>query len=210
MIDPNSLDWTKMEGLVPAAIQDHRSGQFLMLGYMDREALDQTLATGFVTFFSRSKQRLWTKGESSGHRLRLVTVHADCDGDCLLVLADPEGPTCHKGTRSCFGDTALPQLAFLPLLEAIQADRISAGSSTSYTARLLSGGVKRIAQKVGEEAVETALAAMDGDTPELTSEAADLFYHLLLLLRSGNSSLAEVAAELERRHALPSNSPAID
>lgn len=201
MIDPDTLDWDKMGGLVPAIVQDCASGQVRMLGYMDRAALAATLEGGVVTFYSRSKQRLWTKGESSGNRLSLIAAHGDCDGDSLLILASPEGPTCHLGTLSCFGEEALPQSAFLARLEQIQAERSSAAPEQSYTARLLADGVKRIAQKVGEEGVETALAGVAGDPAELTSEAADLLYHLLLLLRARGSSLESVVAELQRRHS---------
>lgn len=201
MIDPDALDWDKMGGLIPAVVQDHVTGQVRMLGYMDRAALASTLERGVVTFYSRSRQRLWTKGESSGNSLSLIAVHADCDADSLLILATPKGPTCHLGSLSCFGDEALPQAAFLDRLEHIQAERSSADPVHSYTARLLAGGVKRIAQKVGEEGVETALAAVAGEPAELTSEAADLLYHLLLLLRARGSSLEQVMAELQRRHS---------
>lgn len=204
MIKPEQVDWYKMGGLVPAIIQDDRTGQALMLGYMNRDALDRTLSTGLVTFFSRSKQRLWTKGESSGHRLVLVEVHLDCDGDSVLVRALPHGPTCHRGTETCFGNLADPLLAFLSTLEGIIGERTTADPAHSYTARLMAEGVQRIAQKVGEEGVEVALAAMGGDPADLTAEAADLLYHLLLLLKAGESSLDKVIAELRRRHAASS------
>lgn len=201
MIDPPALAWDKMDGLIPAIAQDSSSGEVRMLGYMNRAALDATLASGYVTFFSRSRQRLWMKGETSGNRLLVVDVHADCDSDSLLVQVKAEGPTCHQGTLTCFGVRAKPPAAVLFDLQAIQARRSSADPGDSYTARLLAQGIKRIAQKVGEEGVETAIAALAGDSSELTAEAADLLYHLLLLLRVGGSSLEAVTAELARRHA---------
>jgi phosphoribosyl-ATP pyrophosphohydrolase/phosphoribosyl-AMP cyclohydrolase len=197
VIDPDALDWDKVEGMIPAIVQD-RDGLVRMLGYMNREALEATLVTGLVTFFSRSRQALWVKGETSGNRLRLVAITPDCDRDALLITADPEGPTCHLGSTTCF-DGAAPH--FFPAgLEAIVAERASANPAESYTARLAAGGIKRIAQKVGEEGVEVALAATAGDREELIGEAADLAFHLTLLLNRAGSSWSEVAAELERRH----------
>lgn len=201
MIDPETLAWDKMDGLIPAIAQDSLSGEVRMLGYMNRAALDASLAGGYVTYYSRAKQRLWVKGETSGNRLAVIDVHADCDGDSLLVQVKPEGPTCHLGALTCFGDGAKPSAAMLFDLETIQGQRSFADSGGSYTARLLAQGIKRIAQKVGEEGVETALAAVAGDPGELTAEAADLLYHLLLLLRAGGSSLEAISAELARRHA---------
>lgn len=196
MIDPDQLDWAKGDGLLPAIVQG-RDGMVRMLGYMNREALEATLGSGLVTFFSRSKGRLWVKGEGSGNRLRLVELAADCDGDALLVLADPEGPTCHTGAANCFATTT----PFFPRgLEAIVRSRVDADPSTSYTARLADQGVKRMAQKVGEEGVEVALAAVQGDRAELVAEAADLAFHLTLLLLSKDVRWADVGAELERRH----------
>lgn len=198
MIDPDTLAWGKMDGMIPAIIQNRVDGEVRMMGYMNREALAATLESGFVTFFSRSKQRLWTKGEDSGNRLRLVKARADCDGDALLLTVEAEGPTCHLGTSSCWGDMALPP-HFLDALEARLAERATADPAQSYTARLLADGVKRIAQKVGEEAVETALAATSGDREELANEAADLVYHLTVLLQASNLGWADVAQALERR-----------
>ena len=196
--DPTALNWAGMDGLLPAIVQDADSGEVRMLGYMDRAALDATIASGLVTFFSRSKARLWTKGETSGNTLALVSLAADCDGDALLVRARPNGPTCHNGTASCFpGDTG----GFLSSLETIVASRAAADPAASYTARLLAEGVKRIAQKVGEEGVEVALAGAAGDVDELTSEAADLVYHLTLLLHARGTGWGAVATELARRHA---------
>ncbi|MCL0217575.1 bifunctional phosphoribosyl-AMP cyclohydrolase/phosphoribosyl-ATP diphosphatase HisIE, partial [Escherichia coli] len=154
----HELDWEKTDGLMPVIVQHAVSGEVLMLGYMNPEALDKTIESGKVTFFSRTKQRLWTKGETSGNFLNVVSIAPDCDNDTLLVLANPIGPTCHKGTSSCFGDTA-HQWLFLYQLEQLLAERKSADPETSYTAKLYASGTKRIAQKVGEEGVETALAA---------------------------------------------------
>jgi phosphoribosyl-ATP pyrophosphohydrolase/phosphoribosyl-AMP cyclohydrolase len=198
-----ALDWNKNGGLMPAIVQDARSGQVLMFAYMNREALRMTLADKRVTFFSRSRNRLWTKGESSGHWLNVVDVVTDCDRDTLLVLATPEGPTCHLGTQSCFGDdleTDAAELSFLMRLEATIAQRISDRPEGSYTARLWSEGPTRIAQKVGEEGVEVALAAVTQEDERLVGESADLLYHLALLLKSRNLSLTTVVRELEQRH----------
>lgn len=198
--DPNVLDWDKSEGLLPAIVQHARTGTVLMLGYMNREALAKTQSTGEVTFFSRSKQRLWTKGESSGNFLTLKGLHADCDHDTLLVYAEPAGPTCHLGTQSCFGDASLPNLAFLGALDALIAQRDRDRPEGSYTTKLFSEGVRRIAQKVGEEGVETALAAVAQDEAALRGEVADLVFHLLVLLRARGIALGDVVDELRRRH----------
>ena len=199
--DPDELDWGKGDGLLPAVVQHGGDGRVLMLGYMDRVALAHTLASGQVTFFSRSRQRLWTKGETSGHVLNLVSIHADCDADSLLVLADPVGPTCHRGTDSCFGDAAVPALAFLGQLDALIAVRERERPAGSYTTRLFQEGVRRIAQKVGEEGVETALAAVVEDDEALRGEAADLLYHLIVLLRARGLGLDAAAHTLAARHA---------
>ena len=193
------LDWQKMAGLIPAVIQHAVSGQVLMLGYMNPAALEQTLVTGKVTFFSRSKQRLWMKGEKSGHFLSLVNLCFDCDNDSLLVLVHPTGPTCHTGSVSCFS-AAESQLSFLYKLEQLIASRKTAPADSSYTAQLFASGTKRIAQKVGEEGVETALAAVVQDKHELGNEAADLLYHLLVLLQDQALSLAEVVDLLRQRN----------
>lgn len=198
------LAWNKDGGLLPAIVQDARSGQVLMLGYMNKQALRATLAERQVTFYSRSKQRLWTKGETSGNFLKLVDITADCDQDALLVLATPSGPTCHLGTRSCFADARQSEatgLSFLAQLEEVIAQRIGERPQGSYTAQLWSQGQGRMAQKVGEEGVEVALAAVTGADGALVSEAADLVFHLALLLRSRGLSLASVVQELEQRHA---------
>lgn len=195
------IDWQKSGGLVPAIVQDADTQQVLMLGYMNADALAQTLATKRVTFFSRSKNRLWTKGESSGHFLDLIDVSVDCDQDALLVRARPNGPTCHRGTVSCFGDRGATGTGFLAELERVVNARIASGDEKSYTAKLVREGVKRVAQKVGEEGVETALAATAGDDAELANEAADLLFHLIVLLRVKGLSLSAPLSVLEKRHA---------
>jgi phosphoribosyl-ATP pyrophosphohydrolase/phosphoribosyl-AMP cyclohydrolase len=198
--DSAKLDWNKGDGLLPAVVQHWRSGAVLMLGYMNAEALVQTLQSGKVTFFSRSKQRLWTKGETSGNFLVLKSLHADCDNDAILVLADPQGPTCHLGTASCFDDGSAPPLAFLAALDELVALRGRERPLDSYTTRLFEQGVRRIAQKVGEEGVETALAAVTEDDNALLGESADLIYHLLILLRARKLDLAAVVETLRARH----------
>ena len=202
------LDWNKdPTGLLPAIVQDYQTGRVLMLGFMNQEALNKTLDTKQVTFFSRSKQRLWTKGETSGHVLQLIDVHVDCDNDTLLVTAEPIGPTCHTGTITCFGDepvTAAERISFLSKLEAVIAQRIADKPEGSYTARIWERGITRMAQKVGEEGVEVALAAATQEEDRLVSESADLVYHLALLLKSRNLSLVDVVRELEQRHAAKS------
>lgn len=200
-IDLARLDWPKGDGLLPAVVQHWLTGEVLMLGYMNAEALAATQRGGHVTFWSRSKQRLWTKGESSGHVLALKSIRVDCDADTLLVQAEPHGPTCHNGTSSCFGDDALPPLGFLAELDALVAQRDADRPEGSYTTRLFEGGIRRIAQKVGEEGVETALAAVAQGDEELLGEAADLLFHLVVLLRARGLSLADATGVLVRRHA---------
>jgi len=199
-VDPSALDWNKGDGLLPVIVQDVSNLRVLMLGYMSREALDATLASRRVTFFSRSKQRLWTKGESSGHVLELVSVDVDCDNDTLLVLARPQGPTCHLQRPSCF--PSAPS-AFLGDLDALIERRERERPADSYTTRLFEGGIRRIAQKVGEEGVETALAAVAQDEAALLGESADLLYHLTVLLRARGLSLADAIEVLRARHASP-------
>ncbi|PPA31707.1 bifunctional phosphoribosyl-AMP cyclohydrolase/phosphoribosyl-ATP diphosphatase [Aeromonas jandaei] len=196
----DQLDWEKCDGMIPAIIQHAASGEVLMQGFMTREALEKTQSTGQVTFFSRSKQRLWTKGESSGNVLNLVTISTDCDQDSLLIAANPVGPTCHKGTTSCFHGHPLPPLGFLAELEQVLAARKGADPATSYTASLYGKGTKRIAQKVGEEGVEVALAAMAKDREELINESADLLYHLTVLLQNEGLELKDVVQRLYERH----------
>lgn len=199
--DLTRLDWPKGDGLLPAVVQHWLTGEVLMLGYMNAEALAATQASGKVTFWSRSKQRLWMKGESSGHVLALKSIRVDCDADTLLVQADPHGPTCHLGTSSCFGGDARPPLGFLAELDALVAERHAERPSGSYTTSLFEGGVRRIAQKVGEEGVESALAAVAQGDEELLGEAADLMFHLTVLLRARGLSLADAVAVLANRHA---------
>ena len=201
--DIETLEWQKMDGLIPAIVQDAFDGRVLMQAFMNRDSLTHSLQSGSVTFWSRSRQQLWTKGETSGNTLKLVGVHADCDNDCLLVMAVPAGPTCHRNTDTCFDSeqNTLPQLAFLASLERLVAQREIERPEGSYTTQLFEAGVKRISQKVGEEGVETALAATSGDMEELVNESADLLYHLLVLLRSCDLTLADVTAVLQSRHA---------
>jgi phosphoribosyl-ATP pyrophosphohydrolase/phosphoribosyl-AMP cyclohydrolase len=216
--DVSSLDFDKSGGLLPAIVQHAESGAVLMLGYMNPEALRETLARRRVVFFSRSRQRLWEKGETSGNTLQVTAVRCDCDRDTLLVTALPSGPVCHLGTATCFGDgppvaTAnrdehvrrggddSERLRFLSSLETVIARRIADRPEGSYTARLFAQGTRRMAQKVGEEGLEVALAAVAEADDKLIAESADLLYHLLLLLRSRGLRLEHVVAELESRHA---------
>ena len=194
--DIDGLAWEKQGGLLPAIVQDADTLRVLMLGYMSREALQATLANGQVTFFSRSRQRLWMKGESSGDVLDLVRLEADCDADTLLVQARPAGPTCHLGRASCFPQAPADGLAELDAVIAQRAQELPEGS---YTTRLFEGGIRRIAQKVGEEGVETALAGVAEDDEALLGEASDLLFHLLVLLRARGLSLADALQVLETR-----------
>jgi len=197
----DSLDFDKSGGLLPAVVQHAASGAVLMLGYLTPEALRQTLARKRVVFFSRSRGRLWEKGETSGQLLKLVAVHADCDRDALLIRALPQGPVCHLGTPSCFDiPSAEAAAGFLGELERVIAARLGAHPADSYTARLAAAGATRAAQKVGEEAVEVALAGAAGSDAALIAESADLLYHLLLLLGLRGVPLAAVSAELAARH----------
>ncbi|MGB5291324.1 MAG: bifunctional phosphoribosyl-AMP cyclohydrolase/phosphoribosyl-ATP diphosphatase HisIE [Lysobacterales bacterium] len=198
----DDLAWKKMDGLIPAIVQDAFDGRVLMQGYMNKDALKVTLESGQVTFWSRSRQQLWTKGETSRHYLDLVDIHPDCDSDSLLVRARQEGPTCHLGLDTCFDTEArvIPELAFLAELEKVIATRDEERPEGSYTTKLLEAGVKRIAQKVGEEGVETALAAAAGGDEEVINESADLIYHLLVLLRSRQLELGSIVEALKIRH----------
>ncbi|WP_462181837.1 bifunctional phosphoribosyl-AMP cyclohydrolase/phosphoribosyl-ATP diphosphatase HisIE [Pseudoalteromonas gelatinilytica] len=195
----SQVDFAKSE-LIPAIVQDARSGVILMQGYMNQDALAATFDKQKVTFYSRSKERLWTKGETSENYLEVVSVHTDCDYDSLLVLANPLGPTCHLGTQSCFGDDAKPSLSFLAELEQVIVSRKDDDPSKSYTASLFAKDLSRSCQKVGEEGVEVALAAMKHDNDELTNESADLLYHLTVLLQRQGLSLADVVSCLQGRH----------
>ncbi|MCG3885922.1 bifunctional phosphoribosyl-AMP cyclohydrolase/phosphoribosyl-ATP diphosphatase HisIE [Photobacterium leiognathi] len=199
-----NINWEKVAGLIPAIVQDNASGQVLMLGYMNEDALQKTLDTKQVTFWSRTKERLWTKGETSGNVLQLKSIQLDCDQDTLLVQVDPIGPTCHLNTTTCFDSDESgaqpPSLVFLHQLEQLLASRKGADPESSYTASLYARGTKRISQKVGEEGVEVALAATSGDKAELVCESADLIYHLLVLLQDQGLSLSDVTNKLQERH----------
>ncbi|OEE33901.1 bifunctional phosphoribosyl-AMP cyclohydrolase/phosphoribosyl-ATP diphosphatase [Vibrio genomosp. F10 str. ZF-129] len=196
------IDWNKVDGLVPAVVQDFTSGQVLMMGYMNQAALDKTEETQQVTFFSRTKERLWTKGETSGNVLQLVNISLDCDNDTLLVKANPIGPTCHTGTTTCWDADKQEesQMVWLHQLEQLLAARKDADPESSYTASLYARGTKRISQKVGEEGVEVALAATSGDKAELVCESADLIYHLMVLLQDQGLSMNDVVNKLKERH----------
>lgn len=197
----DTIDWNKGDGLVPAIVQHYITGRVLMLGYMNAEALDATRTSGLVTFFSRSRKCLWTKGETSGNKLKLVDIELDCDGDTLLVTAIPAGPTCHMEKNSCFDrDVEQPGFGFIGQLESIIEDRMKNPEDESYTAQLMSAGLYRIAQKIGEEGVEVALAATTGDHKKIGSETADLIYHVLVLLKQQGLEFADVARTLQSRH----------
>ena len=198
---PETLDWDKGNGLIPAIVQDAETRHVLMLGYMNRQALQATYDTGRVTFFSRSRQALWTKGEQSGNYLNLVAAHADCDQDTLLITARPDGPACHTGTTTCFGEPDdVGGAAFLDKLDACIRDRNARRPTGSYTTKLFEKGRHKQAQKLGEEGVELALAAMEGDREPTLDESADLIYHMLVLLADCGISLNDVCARLEERH----------
>ncbi len=194
-----NIDFEKGGSLVPAIVQDADTDQVLMLGYMNQEALAATQKTGLVTFYSRSRQTLWCKGETSGHTLALVDIAVDCDADTVLVRAKPNGPTCHNGTISCFGSQGATGFGWLANLGQVIEARKSADPASSYTASLLGGPLERCAQKVGEEGVETVIAALKQSDQELISEAADLLYHLMVLLAAKNLTLGDVVGELQNR-----------
>ena len=202
--DVAALDWDKGSGLLPAIVQHADSGSVLMLGYMSRAALEATLKDRRVTFWSRTRGRLWTKGESSGNYIDVLAVTPDCDRDTLLVLGRPHGPVCHTGAADCFHGqppALATELAFLHRLEGVIAARIADQPDSSYTAKLHARGPSRIAQKVGEEGLEVALAAVGADDAAVVGESADLLFHLLVLLKSRGQSLADVVRELASRHA---------
>lgn len=196
----NKLAWEKMDNLIPTIVQDAATGAVLMQGFVNQEALEKTLEFGKATFFSRSKQRLWMKGESSGNTLDVVQVLTDCDHDSVLISANPNGPTCHLGFESCFPEQQLTQQNFISYLERFIEQRKNDPIEESYTARLLAKGTTKVAQKVGEEGVEVALAAVAETKEDLLGECADLFYHTLVLLQDKGVSLAEVMAVLQKRH----------
>ncbi|VAV95226.1 Phosphoribosyl-AMP cyclohydrolase / Phosphoribosyl-ATP pyrophosphatase [hydrothermal vent metagenome] len=195
-----NLDWQKGDGLIPAIVQHASSGEVLMLGYMNAPALDATLQSNKVTFFSRSRNTLWQKGETSGNILELVDISTDCDRDSLLVLAQPSGPTCHTGSRSCFAEAPAQDFSWLYQLQQIIDSRATDDPTQSYTAKLLQGPLERAAQKVGEEGVEVALAALHKNPEQLPEEAADLLFHLLVLLRAKRQNLGDVIGVLRSRH----------
>lgn len=199
MIDPNTIDFAKGAGLVPVVVQDAATLQVLTLAYMDRAALDETIASGEATFFSRSRGGRWRKGETSGDRLHVVSITADCDADAIVLGVRPVGNACHLNRTSCFGEADAPGLGRIARLERTIAKRAAADPSESWTARLIAQGPKRIAQKVGEEGVETALAGVAGPDEELASEAADLIYHLLVLLHARNMVFQDVLDVLASR-----------
>lgn len=202
MLNINELNWDKVNGLMPAVVQDYQTQQILMLGYMNQAALQQTCNTGKVTFYSRSKQRLWMKGESSGNLLHLVDIRPDCDRDSLLIQANPVGPTCHLNTTSCFKTQEGQGLSFIIKLVDLIKQRYELRPESSYTSALFNEGLQRIAQKVGEEGVELALAGVAGNKDNIKNEAADLFYHVLILLCQSGVELGNVIDELRSRHEL--------
>lgn len=197
----SKIDFAKGNGLVPAIIQHYLTNTVLMLGFMNEEALQKTEELGKVTFYSRSKNRLWTKGETSGNFLFLKDILIDCDQDTILIKANPIGPTCHTGSDTCFNETVNPKSDFLYELEEIIADRKSNPSEKSYTASLFKKGINKIAQKVGEEATEVVIEAMDDNINLLKEETSDLLYHLLVLLAEKNISLNEISDVLRKRHS---------
>ena len=188
------------DGLIPAIIQDQLTLQVLMLGYMNREAYEKSVAEGRVTFFSRSRQRLWTKGEESGHWLEIVSIAADCDADTLLIRVIPHGPTCHTGSKTCWGAAVPETEGFIRYLQSVIRDRHEKMPEGSYTTRLFTRGINKIAQKVGEEAVETVIEAVDGNRDVFIYEASDLIYHLLVLLEANDCTIADLEKELAARH----------
>lgn len=195
------LDFNKMDGLVPAIIQDTYTRKVLMLGFMNKEAYDKTVETGKVTFFSRTKNRLWTKGEESGNFLRVISIKEDCDKDTLLIQVDPVGPVCHNGTDTCWGEKNEEPIMFLKLLQDFIDHRHAEMPEKSYTTSLFQSGINKIAQKVGEEAVETVIEATNGTNERLIYESSDLIYHLIVLLTSKGYRLEDLARELQVRHS---------
>ncbi|MFV0545385.1 MAG: bifunctional phosphoribosyl-AMP cyclohydrolase/phosphoribosyl-ATP diphosphatase HisIE [Bacteroides sp.] len=194
------LDFDKMNGLVPAIIQDDKTNKVLMLGFMNKEAYERTVEGGKVTFFSRTRNRLWTKGEESGHFLHVVSITSDCDHDTLLIKVDPVGPVCHTGADTCWGETNEEPVLFLKALQDFIDRRYQEMPEGSYTTSLFQSGVNKMAQKVGEEAVEAVIEATNGTDERLIYEGADLLYHLIVLLTSKGYRLEDLARELESRH----------
>ncbi|MFH1212637.1 MAG: bifunctional phosphoribosyl-AMP cyclohydrolase/phosphoribosyl-ATP diphosphatase HisIE [Candidatus Neomarinimicrobiota bacterium] len=195
-----NIDFDKNDGLVPAIIQDAATGKVLMLGYLNRESYEQTVASGRVTFFSRSRKTLWTKGETSGNFLNVREILTDCDGDTLLIKVKPAGPTCHTGADTCFNEENVAPQSFIYELEKIIRDRRINPQAGSYTNKLFDAGIKRIAQKVGEEATEVVIDAVSDNVSRMKEEAADLLYHLLVLLNAQDVALDEIMTVLEKRH----------
>lgn len=205
--DLNLIDWKKVNNLIPAIIQDDKTHAVLMLGYMNQEALHQTLNNQKVTFYSRTKQRLWEKGETTGHFLKLIDIFLDCDQDTLLIKAEPQGPTCHLGDATCFktkDSISATDYAFIDDLQALLQSRKQDTTSQSYTSELFKKGIPPIAQKVGEEAVEVVIAALSSNQQDFLEETADLLFHLLMLLTAKSCHLKEVVAILQQRHQKPS------
>jgi len=200
-IDIKNIDWNKVDGMLPAIIQDSETSQVLMLGYMNQEALDKTLSTNKVAFFSRTKNKLWTKGETSGNFLELIFADIDCDNDTILIKAKPAGPACHKGTVSCFKNDKPSSLSILGELSSLIHERNKTKPEGSYTTSLFKEGKSRIAQKVGEEGVEVALACMKEDNEEIKNESADLIFHLMILLENAGLNLNDVCEVLEKRNS---------
>lgn len=195
-----TLDFEKMGGLIPAIVQDNNTNKVLMLGFMNEEAVEQTLQTGKVVFFSRTKNRLWMKGETSGNTLSVVSITPDCDNDTLLIKAIPAGPVCHTGTDTCFGEKNQEDIMFLKYLQSFIVRRRQEMPEGSYTTTLFQKGINRMAQKVGEEAVETVIEATNGTEDRLVYEASDLIYHLIVLLTSKGLRIEDLARELQKRH----------
>ncbi|WP_321436781.1 bifunctional phosphoribosyl-AMP cyclohydrolase/phosphoribosyl-ATP diphosphatase HisIE [uncultured Bacteroides sp.] len=194
------LDFNKMDGLIPAIIQDNYTSKVLMLGFMNKEAYEKTLAIGQVTFFSRTKNRLWTKGEESGNFLNVVSIKEDCDKDTLLIKVNPVGPVCHTGSDTCWGEENTEDIMFIKYLQDFISKRHDEMPEKSYTTSLFNSGVNRMAQKVGEEAVETVIEATNGTDDRLIYEASDLVYHLIVLLTSKGYRIEDLARELKKRH----------
>jgi phosphoribosyl-ATP pyrophosphohydrolase/phosphoribosyl-AMP cyclohydrolase len=197
------LDFDKMEGLVPVIVQDAQTLVVLMLGFMNEEAYNKTVETGKVTFFSRTKKRLWTKGETSGNFLNVVSMKVDCDNDTLLVKVNPVGPVCHTGTDTCWGEDNVSDMNFLPYLQSFIEERKGESPDASYTASLFHDGLNRMAQMVGEEAVDTVIKATNGTDEEFVNEASDLLFHLMVLLSGKNLRIEDLVKELKARHKKP-------
>lgn len=200
MLDAKNINFDKMNGLVPVVVQDNHTLQVLMLGFMNEEALHKTTTSGLVTFYSRTKGRIWQKGEESGHFLKVVEMFLDCDNDTILIMANPVGNTCHTGTSSCFTTQALPALGQIGYLDKVITDRINFPQDGSYTNKLIAKGIKKIAQKVGEEGVEVVIAALNESDDEYLGEMTDLLYHSLVLLHAKNLTLNDLALKLAERH----------